>query len=548
MTDNVSHADLSQGLWAFISDFLSTSMYDGRDLMAPIGNGFELWRRYYVEFKGRDKEIRTDGKLEFMQMSRHGKLQGLSDHLDRWEHLRAKYCINLPDDETFTLLLNIIPEDLKFQAMVDKSVTSMPSLMEWVRLRTDAFQQHQNSELLIKERAKSRATNVSPVLNETVNALRASEQRRGRSPGTQKEPKGKGKGKGSKPQNALTDKPRPRSTSRDRPDPKFPGCWYCKSTDHTRQNCPKYKKAREDNGGKHPSGAWENEKAKPTVNAAVMGSDAPSDQDTEDESDGDELQQVQAAPCMVWPTLSTAPKRKKLFCKPRVGAHCPCSNHNESVCHVHTNTFNNLADECDDDDMKMIMALENGQIEADVEGWAKVKNPRKKKLRPEADLQWLAEIGKCSDFVDLRAGLEEDEELVLMDSGCGNHIANPKKHFRKFKTRQSAGQRNGQEFVLADKSKIKNLGEKEVHFSTEEGHECSTIFQQANVAMPIFSIRKLGRTHRTVFADRNRDHGYIEHRTTGQRTAFFSRHGVYFMKIRLREPTKKTEETVGRPA
>ena len=158
----------------------------------------------------------------------------------------------------------------------------------------------------------------------------------------------------------------------------------------------------------------------------------------------------------------------------------------------------------------------------DAEKVKKKKGQRKQKSNTDADLQWLAEVGKCSGVVDdLRAGLEEDEELVLMDSGCGGHASNPAVHCTRYKTRSSKGQRAGQKFALADKSEIENEGEKEMYFTTQEGHECLTVFQQARVGMPIFSIRKLGRTHRTVFADQNMDEGWIEHRETKQRSHFF---------------------------
>ena len=111
--------------------------------------------------------------------------------------------------------------------------------------------------------------------------------------------------------------------------------------------------------------------------------------------------------------------------------------------------------------------------------------------------------------------------------------------------------RNAQAGAFSDKSEIENEGEKEIYFTTQEGHECSTVFQQARVGMPIFSIGKLGRTHRTVFADQNMDEGWIEHRGTRQRSHFFSKYGVYFMKIKVRRPRpdkKRADLDFARPA
>ena len=78
-----------------------------------------------------------------------------------------------------------------------------------------------------------------------------------------------------------------------------------------------------------------------------------------------------------------------------------------------------------------------------------------------------------------------------------------------------------------------NQGEKVVKFRTREGEQCQITVQCANVSMPKCSTRKLGKTHRSVFADQHQDHGYLEHRVTGHRTQFFSKDGVYFLRIRL---------------
>ena len=36
-----------------------------REQVATLGNGFELWRRYAVDFMGREKELKSEGKIEF---------------------------------------------------------------------------------------------------------------------------------------------------------------------------------------------------------------------------------------------------------------------------------------------------------------------------------------------------------------------------------------------------------------------------------------------------------------------------------------------------
>ena len=173
---------------------------------------------------------------------------------------------------------------------------------------------------------------------------------------------------------------------------------------------------------------------------------------------------------------------------------------------------------------------------AALEGWAKVKHGRgaAKRRSKKAQNEWILAVDAKRKLVEKELeDLDEDEELVLMDSGCGNHACHPKKHFKKFMMRPSAGSRAGQVFTTANEQEIANVGEKVVKFMTREGEQCQITVQCANVSMPIFSTRKLGNTHRSVFADEHRDHGYLEHRVTGHRTHFFSKDGVYFLRIHL---------------
>ena len=249
---------------------------------------------------------------------------------------------------------------------------------------------------------------------------------------------------------------------------------------------------------------------------------------------------------MMWPTMTSQ------HCK---SASCCTPNPFEALSDKADAMVQLLNYDIDEEDSRMIAALECEDIMTDLAGWAKVRNTKQRKGKiglSTATKTFLSEVQTKSEIMDdLRKGLEDDEELVLMDSGCGDHASNPEKHFRQYKVRSSKGQRAGQKFVLADKSEIANVGEKEISFATDEGHECASVFQQANVAMPIFSIRKLGRTHRSMFADQHMDEGWIEHRQTKQRSKLFSMYGVYFMKIKVRKP-KPGEESpdtnVVRPA
>ena len=90
--------------------------------------------------------------------------------------------------------------------------------------------------------------------------------------------------------------------------------------------------------------------------------------------------------------------------------------------------------------------------------------------------------------------------------------------------------------------------QKRVEFVTKDGTHCASIFQHAKVGMPILSIRQLGQTHRTVFADKTKNDGYIEHKKALQRNYVVSFNGVYFMKVRVKQPMPaKTNTPFGGP-
>ena len=187
------------------------------------------------------------------------------------------------------------------------------------------------------------------------------------------------------------------------------------------------------------------------------------------------------------------------------------------------------------------------EVIAELEKWAIVKGPKgnlRCKLKSQGGKMWIAGVSKaCDTLSEAQIALEDDEYLFLMDSGCSKHASNPAVHFLQIATEESPGQRAGQVFITASKEKLPNLGQKRIEFMTEEGTHCASIFQQAKVGMPILSIRQLGKTHRTVFADKTKNDGYIEHRKTLQRSYFSSYNGVYFMKVKVKQPMTVRPDT-----
>ena len=541
-TQGICHTQVAESLYTFISEFISDGLYEGRERAAELGNGFELWRRYHEDFRGGDKEVRESAQHEFLTFGRVDHIKHLSNHLDKWEDLRRRWCMDFPDTQTFTLLKNIIPVDMMLEVSTVSTVTTTTALMQWLRLRTNVLKRYETQEALRKARSKS--THAAPLTLPTNQVAEESAHVRTAPFNTAAKSGGGGNrnsspGRGASPGRGGGERQRSASPGGRRttlPDPKYGNkdgkrqCWFCDSTEHTRHECEKYKAARKANGGKHVAGKYEDWKARQAPKSRIAPLQEQDLQLTEDEDE------CPPCPVITQPLKScvkgTAPKVNMwaLPCRQELDAQCmpkvepapemSTSNSSEAL-------FSELIDE------------EEKELAATLGTWAKVKpskNSTKRRVKKDAKerQEWLLAVEEKRKIIAAELeNLADDEELVLVDSGCGNHACHPKKHFKGFDVRPSAGSRTGQVFVTANEAQLPNVGEKVVRFRTMEGEQCQIVVQCTDVAMPIFSTRELGKTHRTVFADEHEDQGYFEHRRSGSRTKFYSKDGVYFVRIKL---------------
>ena len=97
------------------------------------------------------------------------------------------------------------------------------------------------------------------------------------------------------------------------------------------------------------------------------------------------------------------------------------------------------------------------EVIAVLEGWATVKHGRgaAKRKAKKVQHEWILAIEAKRKLVEKELeDLDDDEELVLVDSGCGNHACHPEKHFKKFRMRPSAGSRAGRVLQQPPKSPL----------------------------------------------------------------------------------------------
>ena len=137
---------------------------------------------------------------------------------------------------------------------------------------------------------------------------------------------------------------------------------------------------------------------------------------------------------------------------------------------------------------------------------------------------------------------------IMMDSGATMHAAWMQKHFPGHVVRQSVGQKNGEFAHPANGERLYNEGEFEV------SGECDGIlmglhFTNMQVDIPIASVRRFVASGNDVsFYEGG---GCIQNRKSGATGKCLEMGGVYFLKLKLKQPTKvgaKSKLDFARPA
>ena len=89
--------------------------------------------------------------------------------------------------------------------------------------------------------------------------------------------------------------------------------------------------------------------------------------------------------------------------------------------------------------------------------------------------------------------------------------------------------RYGKHYRAANGSKIKNFGQTEAEFKTEEGHICKLLFQVADVERVLVGVTPLTQSGHEVTL--GKDKGEILHVSSGRRISLPRRGGVYHLPM-----------------
>ena len=559
--------DLSLDLWNFLSKKLGVDLYEKRITLAHgvEGNGFELWRRLYVDYEGGDEVVQNDGRTKLQNFPQISSMATMSAKLDDWQALMLKYGGDVGPTFRRTMLLKILPESTREDVLKNQDLTGTDSIIKWIRKQlvwqrsVDIVKRTHRPVAALSHEADMPAPGagyditvppIAAITPELVEMVVAAVKGKGK--GKARGGKENGKGAGSRERSAS-----PRNT--------FPRghCYHCNATDHSRTpnakagrvGCPAFAKLLKENGNKLPDnykGAFEKHVEAEKKKRAASGKSVTAllqEQDSEDDSSDDDIQPLCGA---VWQKVGPLP-----CCKPFASM---------PICELSTptmNSFNSLADE---DDMPNL--VDTDDVASSLQGWAhSVRRSSDKKTKVSktmminnSDDQDKLERLLCSaskrhsaktlQRIHEEAELDQLSQLIerpsphpkhlertvkrvwaMVDSGSFVTIANCGKHFgAEHQIRPSVASRAGVKYSDASGGDIPNRGEAIITHILDDGSELDIPFQDGNVQVPIMSVKDYVHVGSVV---KFRKNGGVIRLPSGKRMVFQEKHGVYFFCLNI---------------
>ena len=261
---------VSTHLWSFTGAYLTDSQLTNR--VTLVGgqefNGLEHWRALYLQNCGGSSEMANAERGFWIEFPKCDKATDLQAHLAQWITLKGKYGSHLPEDHLIHMLHNILPDDVREAVKLQRDIRyNLQRQLDFIYVELGTFVDSKLSKWNLTKlqqslrpkvknstginavhSAASASESVPPPPVPDFNAFTANVERivaaamtRGRD--SQRTPSGSRSGSTGS---------RSGRTTKSVPSPKFKGCWCCGSEDHNRQNCPKFAKIKQDNGGKVP--------------------------------------------------------------------------------------------------------------------------------------------------------------------------------------------------------------------------------------------------------------------------------------------------------
>ena len=557
--------ELAKNLWGFLSKRLGPTLYENRIPLAHgcEGNGFELWRRLFVDHEGGDRVIQLDGRTG-LQNFPICTMSNIGLKLDSWQNQMMRFGGDIGPDTRVTMLLKILPQELRNDVIKRGELYSVDLIIGYIRRQLVWGK----SEALLKDRGG--AGGIYALNGEKHNGSDDPPPPHPEGPLTAENVyemiAAMTGGKGTRPPPKNRDKGGDRSTSPRIRIPRFPEghCFHCNGTGHNRtpdkegkNGCPAFAKLLKDNGGTLPKGykgAFELHKEKHLAAAKNKRVNALLDaDDTEDESDDDFPKACGA----VW-NISTCP-----VCS--IDPFAPA----DVITHNSFDAFTEYPLPCADVPLpcKKKETSENGHAvksvtfdsTPDLNGWSvKVsakKNCRKGwRLDTDEDVQKFGsmicaarkpdektmrriqedlELDELAENIDSSKSLKSNKKMAhkvwaMVDSGSFVTIADCARTFPGHDITKSKASRAGVKYSNASGGEIANEGEVVITHRLDDGTEIDIPFQHGKVQLPIISVKDFVQKGSVVKFKRL---GGSIRLPNGRTMRFVEKHGVYFLRL-----------------
>ena len=146
---------LSADLWSFLLRWIGPTLYLRRTKMGQNieGNGFELWRKLFLEYEGSDKLMQIAGRSKLQEFPACTNVRHLNQHVDDWMHLFYTYGDGISQDHAKLMFTRTLPPSIRSEIYRRPEVEAhdLLPLTDWVRHQV----LHERAEELVAHHFKS---------------------------------------------------------------------------------------------------------------------------------------------------------------------------------------------------------------------------------------------------------------------------------------------------------------------------------------------------------------------------------------------------------
>ena len=578
-------------LESFLAKVFGETMYGRRRGLCggtdeEEGNGLRMWQQLYEEFEGGSSIVQYAARRALNNWPRCTKIDDLHQHLDDWVACLMKHGRDLlgNHEELYHRCLEIIPTSLEEEIINNQiEITTYREIVDFCKRRTLRARAMAQARLASNQGPRRKVHAVTPQAEPENPLMQTTPSQINELVIAAVKAATAGPKNGSSGPNGARTPPRGRSTSpsgeKDRPPPfRYPDdeCMECGSKAHRRADCPIFKKVLEGNNGKWPkghkgkfekardahrkkygnrSGSRDRRSQSPRSHTKAVTHEAGNLSDSSESSfEGtSRIAGVMTNVFAVKPNFCDGfMKAKKTFRAPK---DCAC----RQTEFTEANLFNSLSDEDPPHALIDSSDTEPEAVTDPMNTWARrIKSRKQAKKLPKTEREYACTTERNLDLLmkaeptliaalprttkginKLAKRCPSDEELgpdefyMMMDSGSGSNGAKCKSLFPKYKVHGHTKDRPQQNCITACGTPLEHRGH--CNLNVEIGGEDHILpMDDLDVDVPILSVRRIVRRGNLVKF--RRGGGYIQNARTGRKLPFIERQGVYFIKVKVKNP------------